>query len=413
MLVGYSSADSIVGLAGNDDIQGLAGDDYISAGEGNDTVTGGAGSDTLIGGEGLDILSGGAGNDTYVFGSGFGQDVISDEDATVGNLDAIVLDCDILTQDVNLDRVGEDLVLSMQDTTDTITVENWFLDESSEWQVEEIRFSDGTVWDADAIKLAVLAGTPEDDVLKGYSSADTIEGLAGDDDIQGLAGDDYISAGDGNDTVTGDAGSDTLTGGDGLDILSGGAGNDTYVFGSGFAQDTITDYDETAGNVDTIVLGEDVLPSDVTLTAGDNDLFVSINGTDDSLKLSEWFSGDAWKIEQIQFSDGTVWDIAMMQAIVNTPSDADDYLIGTDQAEYHEEITPSDLAVKTFQFDDGTVLTPDEMILSGSICSNVHYHELCKVSKKAGAPRVLTGGRDSRALAAFRPEGTTVLGVAA
>ena len=382
LLKGYSSADSIEGLAGDDDIQGLAGDDYISAGDGNDTVTGDAGNDTLLGGDGLDTLSGGdgndtltggdasdtlsggdgddtlrggagadtlqggSGNDTYEFGSGFGQDVVSDEDATAGNLDVIVFDADVDPTEVSGRRNGADLVLSINGTDDTLTVENWFAADTSDWQVEEIRFSDSTTWDADAIRQLVLKGTPSDDVLHGYDSDDVIAGYAG------------------TDTLYGHDGSDFLDGGADNDVLFGGAGNDTYAFGTGYGQDTITDYDTTAGNVDTIVLGADVLPSDVTLTAGDNDLFVSINGTDDSLKLSEWFSGDAWKIEQIQFSDGTV-------------------------------------------------LTPDEMILSGSICRIVHYHQLCKVSKKAGAPRVLTGGRDSRALAAFRPEGTTVLGVAA
>ena len=417
---GYEGSDSIYGRSGSDVLDGGTGNDTLEGEAGNDTLLGGDGADTLIGGDGADILDGGAGadalfggstiigygsvgtngNDTYLFGAESGQDTILDWDQSAGNVDTILLDDSITPDDVTLRRVWDNLQVSITGSDATLTVTYWFSNESTEYQVERIEFSDGTIWDADAIKLAVLAGTPENDVLLGYSSADTIEGLAGNDDIQGLDGDDYISAGDGNDTVTGDAGNDTLLGGDGRDTLSGGdgsdtltggdasdtlsggdgddtlrggagadtlqggSGNDTYEFGSGFGQDTITDYDTTAGNVDTIVLGTDVLPSDVTLTAGDNDLFVSINGTDDSLKLSKWFSGDAWKIEQIQFSDGTV-------------------------------------------------LTPDEMILSGGICSNVHYHQLCKVSKKAGAPRVLTGGRDSRALAAFRPEGTTVLGVAA
>ena len=53
------------------------------------------------------------------------------------------------------------------------------------------------------------------------------------------------------------------------------------------------------------------------------------NGTEDSVKLSDWFSADADKIEQIQFGDGTIWDAAYMYTKATTPSESDDYLVGT------------------------------------------------------------------------------------
>jgi hypothetical protein len=51
-------------------------------------------------------------------------------------------------------------------------VNNWFADESGTWQVEQIRFADGTLWNALDIKQMVLQGTPEDDLLIGYSTDD-------------------------------------------------------------------------------------------------------------------------------------------------------------------------------------------------------------------------------------------------
>ena len=38
-------------------------------------------------------------------------------------------------------------------------------------------------------------------------------------------------------------------------------GNDTYLFGRGSGQDTIVDYDTTAGNLDTILLNSDISPA--------------------------------------------------------------------------------------------------------------------------------------------------------
>ena len=73
--------------------------------------------------------------------------------------DTILLDDAITPDDVTLRRAGNDLQVSITGSDATLTVKYWFWNESTEYQVERIEFSDGTVWDVDAIKLAVLAGT--------------------------------------------------------------------------------------------------------------------------------------------------------------------------------------------------------------------------------------------------------------
>ncbi|WP_267896318.1 calcium-binding protein, partial [Paracidovorax avenae] len=100
-LAAGSGNDVLEGGAGDDSLQGQAGNDRLLGGEGADVLQGGDGDDVLDGGAGNDILAGGvydtwngnyngAGNDTYLFGRGDGQDVIIDDDATVGNLDKLV-----------------------------------------------------------------------------------------------------------------------------------------------------------------------------------------------------------------------------------------------------------------------------------------------------------------------------------
>lgn len=96
------------------------------------------------------------GEDTYRFGRGSGRDTIIDRDATPGNLDTILLEPDVAPEDVVLSHRNDDLILTIKDTGDTITVMNWFKNELSEYQVERIAFSDDTVWDVAAIKQILL-----------------------------------------------------------------------------------------------------------------------------------------------------------------------------------------------------------------------------------------------------------------
>ena len=72
--------------------------------------------------------------------------------------------------------------------------------------------------------------------------------------------------------------------------MSGFGGNDTYVFGRGYGQVEIFDSDETLDNMDTILLNSDILPGDVKLNANEGgDLILSINGTEDTLKIWYFF----------------------------------------------------------------------------------------------------------------------------
>ena len=111
---------------------------------------GGAGADTLLGGEGADVLDGGpdadglygeAGDDTYRFGRGSGQDVIADSDATPGNTDTARFGATIDPLDLVVAQIGNDLVLSVHATADSLTVRDWY--SGSDLQVEVIEAGDG------------------------------------------------------------------------------------------------------------------------------------------------------------------------------------------------------------------------------------------------------------------------------
>jgi len=162
----------------------------------------------------------------------------------------------------------------------------------------------------------ILNGGAGDDSLAGEAGNDTLNGDAGNDTLQGGAGDDILLGGEGNDTLYGEAGNDTLNGGTGNDSLYGGAGNDTYVLQRGGGQDTISDYDPTAGNTDVVTFGNDVAADQLWFRQVANNLEVSIIGTNDRLTISNWYSGSANRVEQFQASEGQLLVESMVQNLV-------------------------------------------------------------------------------------------------
>ncbi len=106
--------------------------------------------------------------------------------------------------------------------------------------------------------------------------------------------------------LTGAAGNDTLDGAAGNDTLSGGTGADTYLFGRGAGVDTIQENDATAGVVDRVQFGTNIVQADTPFTRAGNDLTAAIAGTSDKLVVKDWFLGTAYQVEQFAYANGTV-----------------------------------------------------------------------------------------------------------
>jgi Ca2+-binding RTX toxin-like protein len=298
VLLGGEGDDQLYGDAGDDMLKGDQGNDALYGGAGNDTLEGGAGNDTLYaagaygggntgdadildGGAGNDVLYGGRGSQTYLFGLGDGQDSITNcvdlwsggTDATPGKQDVLQFKAGIAASDVQVSRNGDNLVLTVAETTDKVTVQRYFSNDGQSAQgyaLDAIRFDDGTSWSYAQVKAMSLQGT------------------------------------DGNDTITGFATDDLLDGGAGNDLLQGGLGSDTYLFGRGAGADRITENDSTPGNTDVLQLGADVSADQLWLRRVGSDLEVSIIGSSDSCTISQWFSSNARHVEQFKTADGKV-----------------------------------------------------------------------------------------------------------
>ena len=343
---GTSGNDSLYGTDGADTLDGLTGDDYLYGEDGADDLSGGADQDRLYGGAGDDTLEGGAGNDrldggndtdTYVFQAGWGNDTIENYDRSSGDdptPDVVIFGAGVNPADLSASRTGNNLVLTHANGTDSLRISSHFSGER--YQVNEVRFDDGTVWDLAQLLLMTQQGTAGNDSLIGTEGADTLDGLAGADYIDGQAGADDLSGGDDNDRLYGRDGNDTLDGGDGNDRLEGGDGADSYVFAQGWGQDTVSDYDNSddpAATPDTLTFGAGVLAGDITAKRISNDLYlIHANGTDE-VRITSHFAGTRYEIAEVRFDDGTVWTPAQIALMTQQGTAGNDTLYGTEGAD--------------------------------------------------------------------------------
>nr|MBA3756285.1 putative Ig domain-containing protein [Nitrosomonas sp.] len=100
------------------------------------------------------MLTGGAGDDTYFFSVGSGQDTINNYDSTNGKIDIVEFHYDVTPDQVRVSRSGNDLVLSIFGTNDSLTIQSYLENDGiTPFSVEQILFgADNTVWDLAAIK---------------------------------------------------------------------------------------------------------------------------------------------------------------------------------------------------------------------------------------------------------------------
>ena len=179
-------ADTVYAGEGNDQLFGGAGDDVLLGEGGNDTLYGETGNDLLAGGAGTDQLLGGEGDDSYLFQTGDGQDTVTDALGRNG----IALGAGLTLDAVSFSRQGSDLLVAVKNTTDRLTVTDWFAADS---HFASLTLGDGTVLDHAGVEAAMprnqapvatldSASVSEDGILAVSGNA-----LANDSDPEGRA----------------------------------------------------------------------------------------------------------------------------------------------------------------------------------------------------------------------------------
>ena len=286
----------------------------------NDVINGTHDDDTIDGGQGNDQLYGKGGDDTYRFGVSSGVDTISDNQGsnTVKFSKGITAD----NLNISLGDNGIDWVVHLLDsngiaTGDSIHIVNTLgaanANNSNNKLFTEVllesgeldeRFFNNKRWIENTANTTIFSIESFEFFDGSRLTAEEIQALAAPVEVglelEGTTADDELVGGSGNDTINGNAGNDVLIGNLGDDLLDGGAGNDTYVYNLGDGNDIIKDF----GRYDTIRLGTGITPDNISLTANDTDMIMTLpNG--EVVTILNWFNQI---IGSFEFSDGTMWD---------------------------------------------------------------------------------------------------------
>jgi Ca2+-binding RTX toxin-like protein len=267
-----------ISIATQDAMLGSATSDVLVSGDSNDVT---------IGGQGTDLMQSGDGSDIYVYKLGDGEDWIHDTGNNASDHDQLVLQ-DINAADVGFIRNGSTLILYLADGGSVTIVDffkNWQTDNKG---VDSIRFADGSIFDRTQILAASsYVGTQNSDSILDTAQADIIRGGEGHDSIQ----------------------------------ISGGS--DTLVWSKGDGWDTVKDTVLEPAAVDRLVLA-DVLPTEVELTRAGLSLIIKVLATNETLTFLDFFDGyipgvsatnKNLNIDQIEFSNGLVWDRETIQEL--------------------------------------------------------------------------------------------------
>ena len=324
----------VYGTDGKDTLHGTWKNEAIYGGKGADSLYGDDGNDVLEGNAENDILTGGAGSDTYVYKRGDGNDVINDFDdskTASSSIDTLRLEGFRATDVKTKIKSGSDLILQLYNIKksdyNTITLKNYYAsdatgdssqlmgDNKKNYKVEKVVFDDGA-WGA-------------------FELEDQVK-------IYGTAGDDVITGGIGGDIISSEAGNDIVRSGKGNDTITDTTGNDTYIYRKGDGNDTILDINDISKNgssFDKLKL-EGIVKEDIgEINRDGNDLVIrfvdsgsqSVDGGNknaDSIRIKSWFDSNdeknSWltfgrrknyKIEEIEFSDGSKWGVSDIEQL--------------------------------------------------------------------------------------------------
>ncbi|MBI4291740.1 MAG: hypothetical protein HY661_09700 [Betaproteobacteria bacterium] len=289
-------------------------DDYIDAGAGADYLVGGAGADVLIGGEGDDTLVADVVAYTYV------PNYVA---SWTGLTDLMPL----------FGAPGEDYLEGGPGNDYLVGHDGDYLDGGP---------------GADILIDRGLSGAfgPVDEASEeGPTGQIVMIGGEGDDQIEAEAHSVYVDGGEGYDTIVvraspgsfalvmaGEGDDDILIESEAAEV-DGGPGNDVYRISTASTV-TISDQDANAGNFDRIeisdvdwpgvtgfssramLIGRDGL--DLVIEADPAQMFDEVLESGQSLfslTISNWFAGDEYKIEQIQFGSGEIdFELEEMEA---------------------------------------------------------------------------------------------------
>lgn len=255
VFVGSNFADEFLGTSAAEEFWGSYGADILRGNGGADSLYGGWGLDNLEGGAGADYLDGGQERDIASYANAASGLRASLDNASVNTGDAAG-DAYVNIEGLSGTTLGDDLI---GDANANFLFGNGGADVLwGQGGADELYGEAGNDWlvggagadkidggaDFDTVRYSFASAGVRADLKDawtgtGDAAGDTyfsVEGLVGSDFNDTLLGDDS------NNEVWGDYGDDQIFGRGGTDQLSGGNGLDTFLFTTGWGNDTIIDY---------------------------------------------------------------------------------------------------------------------------------------------------------------------------
>ena len=256
---------------------------------GNDTLDATAAKTSLShrGGKGDDTITGSRFSDTFYYDLGDGNDVIDDISVDNGPQDRLIFGEGITPGNIRMDAdPGGDMRIHLPDGA-VITVKDWYANNVS--KLNQMVFKDGTLWDLYAISTRV--------VTTGTTGNDTLDATAAKTSV-------------------------SHRGGKGDDIITGSRFSDTFYYDLGDGNDVIDDISADNGPQERLIFGEGITADNIRMEAdpgGDMRIHLPDGAV---ITIKNWYDNNYSKLNQIQFKDGTSWDLYAISAKVVT--------IGTD-----------------------------------------------------------------------------------
>ena len=331
----------------------LGSDGVVATFDGDDVI-----EDTLLNA----AYAGGPGSDTYQFGPGSGDSTISEgapplnlppynvELSSATDLTPFVwndtLQLDATPDSVTVEIVGDDLLITLNDTGETVTIQD-------QMAAGNYGFIDPAAIDDLPPEYGAALG-PNGEITEAYWELPVLKGDTGQSPADLFGGSPLFTPGietfvfsdgttlnrnemanlaanrstDGGDTMATDDAGGSLDGGLGNDSLSGGSGDDTYGLGIGTGDDSVFD----AGGDDLVQFDDTVTPNLVMFSRtglGGNDLLIEIDGLQRSaMTIEDQFAGH--EIEEFAFFGGTVLTAEQVrqQILLAAATNGDDSIDG-------------------------------------------------------------------------------------
>ena len=385
LVITFRGADGSVTIAQDGSDGSAAGDHHIARYEFSDgtVLTRNEFLPATLGTTGDDVFDGSGENDVFAARADQGDDRIVSNSHHYQEVDRIVFDANVTTDDLNAAWVGDDLRIGFEGLTGSITVVDDGSDSTSasKHQLQEFELGDGLVLSRGEF-LARVAGTRGDDVFNGSGESDKYGFRAGrGDDVIREASDHYqevdqivfhgdIEIGDlyathvdgdlriglihGTGSITiADEGSDWLlanqfhieeyvfadgtvldranflaavlgTAGD--DVFDGSGVTDTFVARLAQGHDRAVSNSNNYRETDRLVFEAGIAIEDLIVTYQGDDLRIEYAGADGSFSIendaSDSHSADYYQLERYVFDDGTVLDrLEFLEATLGTSGD--------------------------------------------------------------------------------------------